>query len=80
MAELSYLSTSRPAADTKRLEEAIRESLERLPPMPAVITRVMELTNDPQCTAQELQKVIGMDEVLSSKVLRLVNSARYGFP
>lgn len=66
--------------DTRRLEEAIRESLDRLPPMPAVIQRVMELTNDPNCTAQELQKVIGMDEVLSSKVLRLVNSARYGFP
>ncbi|MCS6830820.1 MAG: HDOD domain-containing protein [Armatimonadota bacterium] len=62
------------------LREAVRESLDRLPPLPAVITKVMELTNDQNCTAQELQKVIGMDEVLSSKVLRLVNSARYGFP
>lgn len=58
----------------------MRESLDRLPPLPAVVSRVMELTNDPNCTAQDLQKVIGMDEVLSSKVLRLVNSARYGFP
>lgn len=80
MVEPSCISVSRNAIDPKQMEEAIRQSLDRLPPMPAVITRVMELTNDPQCTAQDLQKVIGMDEVLSSKVLRLVNSARYGFP
>jgi len=79
MGELSYMPASS-VIDTKHLEEAIRESLERLPPMPAVITRVMEMTNDPNCGVQELQKVISMDEVLSSKVLRLVNSARYGFP
>lgn len=75
-----FVSTSRAAVDSRHLEEAIRESLDRLPPLPAVVSRVMELTNDPNCTAQDLQKVIGMDEVLSSKVLRLVNSARYGFP
>ncbi|MEJ5252108.1 MAG: HDOD domain-containing protein [Chthonomonadetes bacterium] len=77
---MSYISASRKPVNTEGLEQAIRESLDRLPPMPAVITRVMEMTNDPNCTAQELQRVIGMDEVLSSKVLRLVNSARYGFP
>ncbi len=80
MGELSCATNSRPSIDRKELEAGIRESLDRLPPMPAVITRVMELTSDPNCTAQELQRVIGMDEVLSSKVLRLVNSARYGFP
>ena len=79
MGELPYMLASN-TMDMKNLEEAIRESLERLPPMPAVITRVMEMTNDPDCGVQELQKVISMDEVLSSKVLRLVNSARYGFP
>lgn len=79
MGELSYMPASG-TIDIRNLEEAIRESLERLPPMPAVITRVMEMTNDPNCGVQELQKVISMDEVLSSKVLRLVNSARYGFP
>ncbi|GIV21283.1 MAG: phosphodiesterase [Armatimonadota bacterium] len=79
MAELSYMQASSSIV-TQHLEEAIRESLESLPPMPAVITRVMEMTNDPNCGVQELQKVISMDEVLSSKVLRLVNSARYGFP
>jgi putative nucleotidyltransferase with HDIG domain len=76
---MSYASAARGAIDTKYLEEAIRESLERLPPMPQVVTRVIEMTRDSSCNAQELQKVIGMDEVLSSRVLRLVNSARYGF-
>lgn len=80
MAEPSIMSVSRNAIDPKQMEEAIQESLERLPPMPAVIARVMELTSDPTCTAQDMQKVIGMDEVLSTRVLRLVNSARYGFP
>lgn len=80
MAEASPLSSPVPSVDLRRIEQAIQESLERLPPMPAVVARVMELTNDPSCSAQELQRVIGMDEVLSSRVLRLVNSARYGFP
>lgn len=79
MGEL-YPKPSSSVIDTKHLEGAIRESLDRLPPMPAVITRVMEMTNDPHCGVQDLQKVISMDEVLSAKVLRLVNSARYGFP
>jgi len=80
MGELSFAPNRGASIDSRQLETAIRQSLENLPPMPAVITRVMELTNDPTCSAQELQKVIGMDEVLASKVLRLVNSARYGFP
>jgi HD-like signal output (HDOD) protein len=80
MKEASSAARFQSSIDRSCLEEAIRESLERLPPMPAVISRVLEMTHDPNCSAQELQKVIGMDEVLSSKVLRLVNSARYGFP
>ncbi len=79
MGEL-YPKPSSSVIDAKHLEGAIRESLDRLPPMPAVITRVMEMTNDPNCGVQDLQKVLSMDEVLSAKVLRLVNSARYGFP
>lgn len=80
MGQLSHVPTTREVSNTEMLRQAIKESLDRLPPMPAVVTRIMELTANPNCTARELQKVIGMDEVLSSKVLRLVNSARYGFP
>jgi hypothetical protein len=44
-----------------------------------VVQRVRELTADQRASVKELVKVISADPVLTSKVLRLVNSAAYGF-
>jgi HD-like signal output (HDOD) protein len=44
-----------------------------------VAQRVREITADQHASLKELVKVIGADPVLTSKVLRLVNSAAYGF-
>lgn len=45
--------------------------------MMATITRLMQ---DPRTSAEELGRAIGSDPSLVSKVLKLVNSAFYGFP
>jgi HD-like signal output (HDOD) protein len=51
-----------------------------LPTLPLALQEAMRLADNPQTTATQFAAVIGRDQVLSSKVLRMVNSAAYGFP
>ncbi len=44
-----------------------------------VVQKVREVTSNQQSSVKELVKVIGADSVLTAKVLRLVNSAAFGF-
>ena len=60
--------------------QTLEKKLADLPPLPAVVGRIMETVNNPDSTAEELNKLISMDQGLASKVLRIVNSAYYGFP
>jgi eukaryotic-like serine/threonine-protein kinase len=48
-----------------------------LPSPPAVALQVLEKVNDLSCTVQDLGKIISRDPALTSKILRLVNSALY---
>ena len=64
----------------ERLLRIIEDELQDLPPLPAVIMRVMQTVNDPTTSASDLNRLIAGDQALASKVLRLVNSSYYGFP
>ena len=64
----------------ERLLRIIEDELQDLPPLPAVIVRVMQTVNDPGTSASDLNRLISADQALASKVLRLVNSSYYGFP
>ncbi len=64
----------------ERLLRIIEDELQDLPPLPAVIVRVMQTVNDPTTSASDLNRLISADQALASKVLRLVNSSYYGFP
>ena len=64
----------------ERLLRIIEDELQDLPPLPAVIMRVMETVSDPATSAADLNRLISADQALASKVLRLVNSSYYGFP
>lgn len=70
--------------DTKlkqeRLLRIIEDELQDLPPLPAVVVRVMQTINDSSTSAADLNRLIAGDQALASKVLRLVNSSYYGFP
>lgn len=65
-------------ADKK--SKSIKEKLRDLPSLPEVVTRVTELVQDPKSSASQLGKIISHDSGLTSRVLRMVNSAYYGFP
>ncbi|HSV74360.1 MAG TPA: HDOD domain-containing protein [Chthonomonadales bacterium] len=70
---------------TLKIDRAIfQQTLERkladLPPLPAVVTRVLQTVNSPETSADDLNRLISLDQSLSSKLLRIVNSSYYGFP
>jgi putative nucleotidyltransferase with HDIG domain len=61
-------------------EEAILEYVEKrvaLPSIPMVAARVLQIVNDPNSTAGQLEEAISRDTSLVSRILRMANSAYY---
>ncbi len=64
-------------------EEKIQRILERikaLPTLSVVVARVIQVVSNPLTSASDLSSIIMVDQALTAKVLRLANSAFYGFP
>lgn len=51
-----------------------------LPTLPRTVFKITELVNDPKSSAKELARIITEDQVLTARLLKLVNSSFYGFP
>lgn len=58
----------------------ILEKLSDIPTLPVVATRVTELINDPNSSSGDIADVLKKDQVLTAKVLKLINSPYYGIP
>jgi HD-like signal output (HDOD) protein len=54
--------------------------MHELPTLPLIAQRVVDLIDNPMSSAGELEQVIQHDQALTARVLKLVNSAYYGFP
>ncbi len=54
--------------------------IDDLPTLPSVIIRITEKVNNPRSSAKDLAGVIVDDQVLTARLLKLVNSSFYGFP
>ncbi len=54
--------------------------IEELPTPDFIVQKIISVASDPNASAQELANAIMMDASLSSKVLKLANSAYYGIP
>lgn len=67
------------ALDSARLRATI-ESITDLPTLPVVVAKISSQIANPSTNAADIGKLIEQDQVLTGKVLRLVNSAYYGFP
>jgi two-component system cell cycle response regulator len=50
----------------------------RLPSLPAVAVRVLELSNEPKTDIKQIARVIQNDQALAAKVIRTVNSSYFG--
>jgi len=61
--------------------EALREKLRQgdLGTLPFVVQNLLAVLTDPRASSRDLKRVIETDQALSVKVLRLANSAYYGF-
>lgn len=60
------------------LQSAVGQ-LQRLPTLPSVLAGLLDAAADPEASALELGKYIAADQSLTAALLRLVNSASYGF-
>lgn len=65
--------------DLKILRSRV-ESVSALPTIPSAIKRLFALIEKPRVTLDEVSLFVGNDPALTMKVLKMVNSAMYGFP
>lgn len=69
------------ASNSPAIEDMARrlQSLYRLPPMPAIALRVMQMTAAPDTSAAELAAIIERDPSLAAQVLRYARSALFNY-
>jgi putative nucleotidyltransferase with HDIG domain len=78
----SSRSISKPSMssiDPKALRRKV-ENINTLPTVPAVMKRLSGVLEKPRITIVEISAFISNDPALTTKVLKMVNSAVYGFP
>ena len=70
------------AARTVTLDEvaARLEKLYRLPPMPALGMRILQLTSNPDASARELAELIEYDPSVTAQIIRYARSALFNYP
>jgi HD-like signal output (HDOD) protein len=64
---------------TKLTLEYIVNKVDDMKALPEIINKLIALTDDSDSTVQDMEKVILQDQVLTTKILRLANSAYYGY-
>jgi len=65
------------------VETAVKRVVNRivnLPTLPQMVSTIVSLTGDSNCSIRDVTNAISMDPTISAKILKLVNSAFYGFP
>jgi HD-like signal output (HDOD) protein len=48
-----------------------------MPSLSTTVIKVLETCNDPRASANDLQRIISLDPILTARVLKLINSAYY---
>jgi putative nucleotidyltransferase with HDIG domain len=61
------------------IEQKVRK-LAKLSTLPFMASSVMELVENPRTSAAQLGELISNDQVLAARILKVANSAYYGFP
>jgi putative nucleotidyltransferase with HDIG domain len=60
--------------------QKIIAGIDDLPTLPRTVLKITELINDPKSSARDIARIITDDQVLTARLLKLVNSSFYGFP
>jgi putative nucleotidyltransferase with HDIG domain len=61
-----------------RLELIVRD-IERLPPMPTNVVRIMQALDNPKASAGTIADLVSLDQALTANILRVANSALLGY-
>ena len=59
---------------------SIIKKIDRLTPVPQVVSKVMSIAEDPKSSMYDLSKVIIYDTAVTANLLKVVNSAYFGLP
>lgn len=54
--------------------------MDNIPSLPSIFLKITEAIEDPRTNAAYLGRIVEKDQALTSRLLRLANSALYGFP
>lgn len=66
--------------DKQQRLKRITQSIIGLPTLPTVITQLISLIDNPKTSARNVAQLVSTDQALTAKILKLANSAFYGFP
>ncbi len=58
----------------------VTERIIGLPSLPTVVTQLLSVVGDPASSARDVSQLISTDQALTAKILKVANSAFYGFP
>ncbi len=67
-------------AEKRREVRKKLRKMEGLPTLPPIVQKLNTMIEDERVSIQQIAEVIERDQVITTKVLRLANSAFYGFP
>ncbi len=65
--------------DIQRLREQI-ERIDTLPTVPVILKKLLGVIENPKVSLNEISNFISSDQVLTTRILKMVNSSIYGFP
>ena len=58
---------------------ALIKRIEELPTLPIVSQKILEIAGNPNASVKDLISIVEMDQALATKILKIANSAFYGF-
>ncbi len=67
-------------AAVKMNAQSIVDRLDELPTLPTIVYELSRVINDPMSSTGDIQKIMSNDQSLTTKVLKLANSAYYAIP
>src|SRR5258708_31626564 len=66
--------------DTQTLVQQAIRKVTTLSTLPEITSSIVKTVEDPRSTASQLHKIVSHDPALVTRILKVVNSAFYGFP
>lgn len=65
--------------DSAELRAAVCAKIDEIPALPSIVPRLLSILRNDEASVSEIAEVIAYDPSLTSKILRVANSAYYGF-